>query len=333
MKNKFKSIFNLDQLILLIVLIVLCVFLSIAAPNFATKANVITLLRQTSQAGIAAVGMMVVILLGGIDISIGSYQGLIGVIAAAILAKTDNAFLAIIVSLLVGALLGMITGMTITKMRLMPLIVTLGMQTILRGAVLVATNGRSIAIKNKAFMTIGKGSVGNIPVPFIIWLVLVIIVWFVLSKTSLGRKLYAIGGNVKAAKLSGIPADRLTLLTYVFCGLLTALAALVLTARLTSGQPTAGEGFEMTVIASVVVGGVSMSGGRGSIFGAMLGVIIFSILTNGLTMLDINSFWQYIIRGVMIIVAVFFDERRRDKVNKQITKARFSEKEEANVVG
>lgn len=329
MKEKLKSFLKLDQFILLLVLIILCLFLSFSAPNFATKANVITLLRQMSQTGIAACGIMVVILLGGIDISIGASQGLIGVIAAAILLKTDNAFLAVFVSLLTGALIGLIIGTIVTKMHLIPLIVTLGMQTIIRGAVLVATNGRSIVIKNKPFMQIGKGSLGSLPIPFIIWFVLVFLVWFVLTKTSLGRQLYAIGGNVKAAKLSGIPADRLTRLTYVFCGLLTSLAALVLTGRLTSGQPTAGEGFEMTVIASVVVGGVSMSGGRGSIFGAMLGVIIFSVLTNGLTMLDINSFWQYIIRGAMIIIAVYFDERRRDKMNKQIINARFAQSGEA----
>jgi ribose transport system permease protein len=332
MKKRIRSLLELDQLIMLLILILLCVFFSFAAPTFSTKSNLITLLRQTSQAGIAAIGMMVIILLGGIDISVGSYQGFIGVLVAAILAATDNMWLALCAGLIAGTLIGLLTGTIVTKMKLMPMIVTLGMMTILRGAVLIATSGRSIVISNKAFMQIGKGSLGAVPIPFIIWIVLLFLVWFVLSKTALGRKIYAVGGNHNAAKLAGIPANKITLLAYSFCGFMTALAAVVLAARLSSGQPTAGEGFEMTVIASVVVGGVSMSGGKGSVFGAMIGVIIFSVLTNGLTMLDINSFWQYVIRGTMIIFAVFFDERNKDKMNRNIIKARFSHSEEVKNV-
>lgn len=332
MKKRIKSLLQLDQLIMLLLLVLLCVFFSVTAPNFASKSNIITLLRQTSQAGIAAIGMMTVILLGGIDISIGAYQGVIGALVATILAATDSGFWAITAGLLMGTMLGFLTGTIVTKMKLMPLIVTLGMQTILRGAVLIATSGRSIAISNNEFIQIGKGNIGSVPIPFIIWIVLLFATWFVLSQTALGRKIYAIGGNPNASKLAGLPSNKITMMAYSFCGLMTALAAIVLAARLTSGQPTAGEGFEMTVIASVVVGGVSMSGGKGSIFGAMIGVIIFSVLTNGLTMLDINSFWQYIIRGAMIIIAVYFDERQKDKMNRSIIKARFTHTEEVKSV-
>jgi ribose transport system permease protein len=212
-------------------------------------------------------------------------------------------------------------------MKLNPLIATLGMMSILRGAVLVGTNGISIQIINEEFLNIGIGHVAGIPIPVIIWILLIVIFWFTLSCTSFGRKIYAVGGNEKAAKLSGIHVERIKVLVYVLSGILAAVAAIILASRMNSGQPTAGDGFEMTVIASVVVGGVSMSGGRGSLAGAMVGTLIFQVLANGLILLDINSFWQNILRGALIIIAVYIDEHRKEKLVKEIINARFNTNE------
>jgi ribose transport system permease protein len=327
MKERLLKLFHMDQSIMLLVLIVLCVILSFIAPNFATMTNMLNILRQASMAGICAIGMTMLILLGGIDISVGSAQGTVGVITVVVILATGNVLLGVVSGIVSGAFIGLVTAFVVTKMKLNPLIATLGMMSILRGAVLVGTNGISIQIINEEFLNIGIGHVAGIPIPVIIWILLIVIFWFTLSCTSFGRKIYAVGGNEKAAKLSGIHVERIKVLVYVLSGILAAVAAIILASRMNSGQPTAGDGFEMTVIASVVVGGVSMSGGRGSLAGAMVGTLIFQVLANGLILLDINSFWQNILRGALIIIAVYIDEHRKEKLVKEIINARFNTNE------
>ena len=326
-KGRFKRLFQQEEVTLLLTFLVICVIMSILSDKFLTPGNLINVLRQSAQIGICAIGMTMVILLGGIDLSVGSVQGLAGVGAVVVLNRTNSVPLAVITGIMIGAAVGIINSMIITQMDITPLICTLGTMSIISGMALVLTNAVSQQVSNVDYMQIGIGRVAGIPIPVILLLILGVIFYFILNHTIYGRYIYAIGGNKESAALAGIPVNKVIVITYTISGMLTGLAAVVLSARMGSGQPTAGSGFEMTVIAAVIIGGVSLSGGKGSLIGAMLGVLTLYVLTNGLVLMDVVSFWQDILKGILIILAVFIDQKRTQRAMEKLSRAKFADVE------
>ncbi|MCL2035446.1 MAG: ABC transporter permease [Oscillospiraceae bacterium] len=304
--------------VLLIALVLLCVIVSCLSPVFLTTRNIMTTLRQVSLTAICGFGLTLIILVGEIDLSVGSAQAVAGLVMVLVLNSTGSIVLGIITALLVGAVYGAINGILVTAGKLNSLIATLGTMAIWRGACMVTTNAVSIQSTVPQFQELATGFVGPFPNALLMAVAVYIALYYMLNKTTFGRYLYAIGGNQEAARLSGLPVARMKVIVYIISGMLTMFAGVLLSSRMASAQPTAGTGFEMVVIASIILGGVSLSGGIGTIAGALLGMLILGVLQNGLTLLDVSSFWQDITRGLLIIIAVFLDARRKDSVVKRL---------------
>lgn len=297
----------------LITLLALIVFVSCLSDNFFTLNNFFNILQQTSINAIIAVGMTLVILTSGIDLSVGSTFALAGAITASIIGYDMSPFIAIATSLLLGALLGAFSGLIIAKGKLQAFIATLVMMLILRGVTLVYTKGSPISTgmndNSDFFEWFAFGRVFGIPVPIVIMMFVFVFAWYLLKYTRLGRYIYALGGNEAATRLSGINVDRVKIIVYAISGVLCALASTIEVARLSSAQPTAGTGYEMDAIAAVVLGGTSMSGGRGKIIGTLIGALILGFLNNGLNMLGVDAYYQMIVKGVVILLAVLVDNK------------------------
>lgn len=297
----------------LIALVVLIVGVSTLNENFFTLNNIFNILQQTSVNAILAVGMMLVILTGGIDLSVGSVLALTGAVAASIIGQDINPFIAIAAALLLGAALGATSGFIVAKGHLQAFIATLVMMLILRGVTLVYTKGSPINLGMsdyaEMFEWIGFGRIFGIPVPIIIMIAVFVIAGYMLKYTKLGRHIYAVGGNESASRLSGINVDRVKILVYTISGVLCAIAATIEVARLSSAQPTAGTGYEMDAIAAVVLGGTSMAGGRGKIVGTLIGALILGFLNNGLNLLGVDAYYQMIVKGSVILLAVLIDNK------------------------
>lgn len=308
-KTKMKENQNLGTILALIILMV---FVSILNPTFLQANNLMNLMRQLIINGFIALGMTFVILTGGIDLSVGSTLALTSAIFAGLLQNGMNTGLAILVAIGLGLVLGLINGVLITKGKLAPFIVTLATMTIFRGLTLVYTDGRPIAgpKDNFAFKFLGKGQIFGIPFQVILFILAFLCLWIILNKTSLGRKIYAVGGNEKASFISGINIDKVKIWVYVISSLMAVLSGLVLTSRLNSAQPTAGAAYEMDAIAAVVLGGTSMTGGSGSLTGTLIGILILGVLNNGLNLLGVSSFYQQIVKGIVILIAVLIDRKR-----------------------
>ena len=289
---------------LMISFIFLCLALSILSDRFLTVNNLTNILRQSTINGIISVGMTLIILTRGIDLSVGSILALSAVITADMLQKGMPVYLAIPFGLLVGAGLGLISGWLVTKMKVPPFIATLGVMTFGRGLALTYTQGKSITGLPEAFRFSGVGYLGSIPMPIVIALVVFLVAYIALTRTKFGEYIYAIGNNEIAAKLSGISVKKYVASTYVITGALSALAGQILIARLNSAQPVAGIGFEFDAIAAVVVGGTSFEGGEGRISGTLLGVLIIAVINNGLNLLDVPSFYQAVVKGMVIALAL-----------------------------
>ncbi|MBT6813379.1 MAG: ribose ABC transporter permease [Anaerolineae bacterium] len=289
---------------LMISFILLCLALSILSDRFLTVNNLTNILRQSTINGIISVGMTLIILTRGIDLSVGSILALSAVITADMLQKGMPVYLAIPFGLLVGAGLGLISGWLVTKMKVPPFIATLGVMTFGRGLALTYTQGKSITGLPEAFRFSGVGYLGSIPMPIVIALVVFLVAYIALTRTKFGEYIYAIGNNEIAAKLSGISVKKYVASTYVITGALSALAGQILIARLNSAQPVAGIGFEFDAIAAVVVGGTSFEGGEGTITGTLLGVLIIAVINNGLNLLDVPSFYQAVVKGIVIALAL-----------------------------
>jgi ribose/xylose/arabinose/galactoside ABC-type transport system permease subunit len=289
---------------LMISFILLCLALSILSDRFLTVNNLTNILRQSTINGIISVGMTLIILTRGIDLSVGSILALSAVITADMLQKGMPVYLAIPFGLLVGAGLGLISGWLVTKMKVPPFIATLGVMTFGRGLALTYTQGKSITGLPEAFRFSGVGYLGSIPMPIVIALVVFLVAYIALTRTKFGEYIYAIGNNEIAAKLSGISVKKYVASTYVITGALSALAGQILIARLNSAQPVAGIGFEFDAIAAVVVGGTSFEGGEGTITGTILGVLIIAVINNGLNLLDVPSFYQAVVKGIVIALAL-----------------------------
>lgn len=293
-------------------LLLLIIIVSILNPNFLSIANIFNVLRQVSISAIIALGMTFVILTGGIDLSVGSTLALTGAVAASLLAGGTDPFVAMGIALVLGLLLGAINGVIITKGKVAPFIATLATMTIYRGLTLVYTDGKPISSlgDHYTFQLFGKGYFLGFPVPVVTMVISFIVLYFILQKTTFGRRVYAVGGNEEAAKLSGINADRVKIAVYAITGFLAALSALILTSRLNSAQPTAGESYELDAIAAVVLGGTSLNGGKGWIFGTLIGALIIGVLNNGMNLIGVSSFWQQVVKGIVILLAVLLDRKK-----------------------
>lgn len=289
---------------------VLCLALSVISDQFLTVGNLLNVTRQVSINAIIAVGMTMIILTGGIDLSVGSIVAISGSITAGLLTGGVALVPAVLAGLLLGMLVGMINGFVITYGKIPPFIATMGMMTIVRGYTLVYTDGRPITGFSETFRSIGGGYIGIVPVPVVIMAVIFIGAWLLLTKNRFGRYIYAIGGNEEAARLSGINTKKHLVGVYAIAGMLAALSGIILTARLNSAQPTAGMAFEMDAIAAVVLGGTSLAGGRGTIVGTLVGALIIGVLDNGLNLLNVSSFYQQVAKGVVILLAVLMDRKQ-----------------------
>ncbi|WP_201787692.1 ribose ABC transporter permease [Rummeliibacillus stabekisii] len=293
-------------------LLLIIIIISFMSPSFLTATNIFNVLRQVSISALIAFGMTFVILTGGIDLSVGSTLALTGAISAGLLAGGMNPLLAMFIGLLLGALLGAINGVIIAKGKVAPFIATLATMTIFRGLTLVYTDGKPVSGlgDSQAFQLFGKGYLFGIPVPVVTMIVAFIVLYFILKQTTFGRRVYAIGGNEEASRLSGINVDRITIAVYALTGMLAALSALILTSRLNSAQPTAGQSYELDAIAAVVLGGTSLTGGRGWIFGTLVGALIIGVLNNGLNLIGVSSFFQQVVKGIVILIAVLLDRKK-----------------------
>lgn len=305
LKDMFLKIIKIYSIYL--ILVGLCIGFSILVPGMFKFDNIINILRVSSIVGLLAIGQTFVIVGGGIDLSIGSILALSGVLAAGLLGSLPLS-LALIVALSVGAFIGFCNGFTITKLGLQPFVATLGFMGIASGLAFIYTNGRPIIIDNDFFQYLGIGYLGIVPVPIVIFAVACIIAHFLLSSTVYGRRIYSTGGNEEATRLSGISTVRVRIYTYVLSGALAALAGIIMAGRLASATPMAGSGnYMMDSIAAAIVGGTSLTGGRGTIIGTIAGVLIISVLSNGLNMLNVVSYWQDVVKGFIIIAAVASD--------------------------
>jgi ribose transport system permease protein len=290
-------------------LLALCIGLAFSGPDFLTVGNLLNVMRQVSINAVIAFGMTLVILLGGIDLSVGSILAVSSVVIADLLQAHCNAGLATLAGVLAGALLGTVNGLIVTKGRVAPFIATLGTMTTLRGFALVLSNGSPISgFSNDFFSLVGDGYVaGLVPIPVVWMLVVFAVFWFVMRQTVFGRHIYATGGNAEAAALSGVKTDQVQIWVYTICGATAAMSGVILTSRLNSAQPTAGAGYELDAIAAVVLGGTSLSGGRGWIFGTLVGALLIGVLNNGLNLMGVSSFYQQVIKGGVILLAVLLD--------------------------
>ncbi|MCA1023569.1 ribose ABC transporter permease [Halobacillus litoralis] len=303
---------SLQKLGPLVGLLVLITVVSIINPSFLEPLNLLNLLRQVAINALIAYGMTFVILTGGIDLSVGSILALSSALMAGMMVSGIDPILAILIGCLLGALMGAVNGLLITKGKMAPFIATLATMTMFRGLTLVYTDGNPITGlgDSYAFQLFGRGYFLGIPVPAVTMLLAFAVLWVILHKTPFGRRTYAIGGNEKAAFISGINVSRVKILVYSLAGLLSALAGAILTSRLNSAQPTAGTSYELDAIAAVVLGGTSLSGGRGLIVGTLIGALIIGTLNNGLNLLGVSSFFQMVVKGVVIIIAVLMDRKK-----------------------
>ncbi|RAK16876.1 monosaccharide ABC transporter membrane protein (CUT2 family) [Anoxybacillus vitaminiphilus] len=311
-KEKVSRILN--RYGMLFILIALIILMSILSPTFFTTGNLLNIVRQMSVVGIVAIGVTIVIITTGIDLSSGSVIALVSV-AAASFAHPDTypLIVPIAIGLGLGLLTGVINGTIISKAKIAPFIVTLGMMTAARGAALLITDGRPVGNLSDSFKFIGQGSVLGIPVPIIIFGVVGLISYILLNKTKFGKYVYAIGGNEQAAMIAGVNVDRYKIFVYGYAGLLSGVAGIILTSRISSGQPTAGVMYELDAIAAAVIGGTSLAGGIGAIGGTIIGALIIGVMNNGLDLLNVSPYWQQILKGVIITVAVFIDSRKNRK--------------------
>jgi ribose transport system permease protein len=310
---------NLQRFQSLIALLLLCVVLSLLTDKFFTTANGINVLRQVAVNVCIATGMTLIVLTGGIDLSVGSVLALCGAITAGlfkngIAVPTADLWIgftilgAILAALITGAILGWINGFVITKFRVPPFVATLAMLTIARGLTMLYTGGHPVSNLGENFAVIGAGTFIGIPVPVWIAAIVVLLAAFICSKTRLGRYIYAIGGNETAAKLSGIRINRVKMTVYTIGAALAAVGGVIVTSRLDSAQPNAGTSYELDAIAAVVIGGTSLNGGRGTVWGTVIGAVIIGILNNGLVLLNVSPFWQQVVKGAVILLAVVIDK-------------------------
>jgi len=310
-----------DRVGILVVLVALVVLMVVIAPNFASVSNLLNIARSISINAILAAGLTLVILTAGIDLSVGSILAVAGVVS--VLAATGGwpGWLAIIAGVVAGCLAGLANGVLTAYLGLAAFIVTLGTMTALRGLAYTMTDGQPIVSNTLSFRDIGNGYIAGIPAPVVVMVVVYVVIWFLLERTRFGRQVYAVGGNAEAARLAGINVRRVTTAVYVIAGACAGLAGIIFAARVVSAQPTAGTGYELDAIAAVVLGGTSLSGGRGRLYGTLVGSVILGVLSTGLILLNVQFFTQLLIKGGVIILAVAIDGLKQRPLRRQRTRA------------
>jgi ribose transport system permease protein len=294
----------------LLALVVMAVFLSLATEQFLTVANLLYVVRAFSYVAIAAIGGCLVIITGGIDLSVGSVMGFAGVTAAMVSVKYGVG-VGVLAAVVGGTLIGLLNGVMISKLKLVPFMVTLGMLSVVRGLAYVETGGWPVTGLPPTLRYLGQGFIAGVPVPIYVMLILALVVAWFLSRTSYGWYIYAVGGNEESARLSGVPVDRVKIMVYTIAGLMGAIGGVLLTARLAVGESTAAYGYELDVIAATVIGGASLQGGEGGVLGVLLGAALMGVLRNGLVLMNVTAYWQQIVIGATIIVAILIDRLRR----------------------
>ena len=318
-KNGIVKYFK-DNIGIIIALAAMCIFLMIypaTSSTFMTTKNIFNILRQNASNLFLATGMTMVIILGGIDLSVGSVIALSGCIAAGCVVKLGMPEVAgFAIAVAVGGVVGIFNGFIIAKTEIPPFIVTLASMNITKGIALVLTQGAPIRCMTDTFKFIGAGYIGSVPTPVLWMLIVFVVAVLIVDRTKLGRHIYAVGGNAQAAKFSGINVQKVKFFVYAYTGIMAGIAGIVVASRLYSGQPTAGDGAEMDAIAAVVVGGTSMSGGSGRLGGTLIGVLIIGVLNNGLNLMGVDSNWQYIVKGLVILLAVYVDFLRNKKAGR-----------------
>jgi ribose transport system permease protein len=312
-KRSFGSrIILFNEVILVGILALICALISIGSSRFLSSTNILNVLRDSSMDIIAAIGMTMLLITGEVDLSIGSLVAFVGVITMDVINKTHSVALGVLAGLGLGALTGLINGLVRTKLKVNSLIGTIAMMMALRGGVYIY---RVAAVQNyhslDAFFRIGNGYVGFLPIPILLMAVLYVVFLFVITRTEVGRRLYATGGNATAARISGINVDRLKIATFVTSSILAAVSGIILVSRMNSGQPNAGQNFEISVVAGVILGGTSLAGGEGTLIGTLIGVLILRVINNGIILLGWNQDLQIVVAGFVLIVAVYFDNKRK----------------------
>ena len=292
------------------ILVAICVIFSLVTPNFLSVGNLINVIRQASINIVLATGMTFVILTGGIDLSVGSILGVTAVVGVLVSLAPGLGWFAVPAALIAGVFLGLLNGSLVAYLGLPPFIVTLGSYTALRGVAYLVANGTTVINRNLNFAWVGNNYVGPIPWLVIIAFLAVLASWFVLRRTVLGRHIYAVGGNIRAARLTGIKVSRVLLFVYGVSGLLSGLGGIMSASRLYSATGMLGQGYELDAIAAVILGGTSFTGGIGTIWGTLLGALIIALLNNGLTLMNVSFFWQLVVKGLVIIIAVTIDKVR-----------------------
>lgn len=308
---------KLGKYIIFIFLIVFCAVLSVTTSGFLTEKNIINVLRQVSYNGVIAVGMTFVIITGNIDLSVGGVVGLAAIVACDFAHPGEYPLIVpILVALGIGALVGLVNGIGIAYGHVPAFIMTLGTNTILRGIIMLYNNGKPVLDLSEQYQAIGSGYLGRIPIPVIILIAVLLLGWFVLNKTRFGRHVLAVGGNEQAARVSGINTKLVKITVYIMSGLFSAIAGMIISARVNAGSPTLGTGYENDAIAAAVIGGTSMIGGQGSMIGTIGGILIIGVMNNGLDLLNVSSYYQQVSKGVIIIAAVLFDMLSKSRKSK-----------------
>ncbi|MDD3142163.1 MAG: ribose ABC transporter permease [Lachnospiraceae bacterium] len=311
MERKKHITNSLGAYSLVFIVLGLGIVLSFLTKNFLSSTNLLNVLRQVSINGILAMGMTAVALTGGIDLSVGSIVAFAGMVTAGMLRDTSFPIVIIaIMAIAIGGLMGLINGYFIAYWNAPPFVVTLAMMTIGRGMTYIYCNGRPISNLPAAFLVIGKGSILGIPIPTICLIIVFAIGFILLNKLKIGRYIYAVGGNEDAAMVSGINVKKIKTFVYILSGITCGISAVVLTARVSAGLPTAGDGYELDAIAATVIGGTSLAGGRGQLWGTILGAILLGVVSNGLDLLNVSSFYQQIVKGLIILGAILIDSKR-----------------------
>lgn len=304
--NRLLEVLQKYNLFLILALFI--IIGSLLSDKFLTVQNLINIFQQSAFIGIVAIGMTFVILVAGIDLSVGSILALSGMLVSLLLSQGMSPTLAIILTLIAGAVLGLISGFLSTKFMVPAFIATLAMMVTARGLALLTTDGQPIYNLPESFQILGGNIFGRIPIPVMIWITLTILAFFVLKYTTIGRKLYAIGGNEESARLSGISVKKYITATFVISGFTSALAGILMASWLTVGQPTAGQALELDAIAAVVIGGTSLFGGRGGIGGTFIGVLIMSMIINIFNLLGLSSYYQSVFMGIIIVFALILNQ-------------------------
>jgi ribose transport system permease protein len=307
-----KAIFRWEASGVLVALIVLCVILAVASPNFLTSFNLTVVIREASFVGLVALGQTLVLLLGGIDLSVGAAAGLSSIVGCLMLKALGlPPWLVIPATAVFGLAIGSISGFFVAVCKLNPFIVTLAMWEIFAGMTLVITKGYPIRPLGPAFTMYGQGALFGIPGPVLLFLICAIVLVWVLTKTRFGRNLYAIGGNRDAAVLVGIPVVRVELFVYALAGMFAALAGIMYASRMDAGQPSVGEGWLMKAITAAILGGTSLKGGQGTILGTVFGTLLTAVLANGLSLMNVSAYWARVVVGAIVLIAILGDLLRR----------------------